>query len=138
MPQAWPPGRYYLEATVSYSSTSGPERARYSADLHIEADQSMRLDSDTGVCRDPLPEEVQRDERQGVMTFHCGEVTFEVRPGLSTVTGHLSTSVSETYRTGFCQERAFGNPQGRCVRWVYEDRVRTVVKRERLRVAAER
>lgn len=133
-PVTWPPGQYFLEATVSYVTRFGIQRDEHSAELHVEADQSIRLDSQTGICRDPLPLELQRDESRGVRTFRCGEVTFEIRPGPGTVTGQLSITVRELYRIRVCQERAFANPNGRCVRWDDDDRERTVTRRERLRV----
>jgi len=57
-PLTWPPGQYLLEATVSYVSRFGPQEDEHSAELLVEADQSVRLDSQTGPCRDPLPVEL--------------------------------------------------------------------------------
>jgi hypothetical protein len=138
-PLTWPPGQYYLEATVSYTSRFGPQQDLHSADLYIESDgRALLLAPHTDVCRDPPPAQLQADEARGVRSFLCGDVTFELRPVSGTVTGQLLRQVAEAFQTRVCQARAFDNPQGRCVRWVSEDRERMVTKRERLRVAGER
>lgn len=133
---AWSPGQYYLEATVSYSGLSGPERATHSADLRIEPDGSMLLESHTGDCPDPLPAQLQRDQRRGVRTFDCGEAAFELALTSRTVSGRLLASVTEAYTVRVCRQYAT-TPGGRnCVRWATEDRERIARRVERLRVEA--
>jgi len=94
-PLVWPAGTYYLEATVSYPGNNGTQRDLYSADLYIGPDQSMRLDSHAGVCRDPTPPEVERAASRRIMSFRCGDLTFELRPGAGTVTGDVIAVVQE-------------------------------------------
>jgi hypothetical protein len=100
---AWPPGHFYLEATVSYTGGSGPQDDLYVADLYVQPDQSMRLDSHVGgVCRDPTPAEIQRDYARRVRTFRCGDVTWELRPGSGTVSGEVQAVVQEGYTITQC------------------------------------
>jgi hypothetical protein len=130
-PIAWPPGDYYLEATVTYTGGNGTERDLYSAELSVQPDQTLRLDSHQGVCEDPTPPQVQRDAERRVRTFRCGIVTYELRPGSDTVTGDLLATVQEGYTITECMLRG---PTGVCERSTTVVSTRPVNKEARLRV----
>ncbi|MDH3422679.1 MAG: hypothetical protein OEN00_06780 [Gemmatimonadota bacterium] len=130
-PVAWPPGAYYLEATVSYSDGSGTVRDLYSADLYIEPDQSMRLDSHVGVCRDSTPPERRRDAERRIRTFPCGAVSYVLRPGSGTVTGDVVATVREGRRVEQCLRRGVN---GTCLQSHMTVVTALVRKEARLRV----
>jgi len=132
-PVAWPPGHYYLEATITYTSGAGTERDLHSADLYIEPDQSMRLDSHDAVCRDPTPPELQRDAERRQRTFACGDLTYVLRPGAETVTGDLQAIVQEGTSVSECVLRA---SNGSCAQSYSRIETRAARKESRLRVTA--
>lgn len=133
-PLTWPPGTYYLEATVAYESGFGTLRDTYSGDLEIQPDGSMRLDNHLGgVCQDPTPQELRRDAEQRRRVFRCGDATYVLRPGMETVTGELRASVTEDYEVVQCVVRG---SDGGCARTTRVARSRTVTKEASLRVRA--
>ena len=112
-PLTWPPGQYLLEATVTYDAVetytergarrySDTRRDTHSADLYIEPDGSMRLDSHTGICQDPTPSQLQEDTRRRVRSFRCGDLMFVLRPGPGTVTGGVQARVRIEIRGRRC------------------------------------
>jgi hypothetical protein len=130
-PLAWPPGEYYLEATVTYAGGTGQRRDLYSADLYIGGDQSLRMDSHFSTCLEPTPAELERDARRGVRTFRCGEALVELRPQSTTVIGTLQIVVQEEYLEEVCIQR---NANGVCTQTISTIRTRPVRKRARFRV----
>lgn len=102
-PVAWPAGTYYLEGAVTYTSGFGERREVYSADLYVESDGTMRLDNHLGgVCQDPTPQQLRRDEEGRRRTFTCGTVGYVLRPNGESVTGELLAVVSEDHETTRC------------------------------------
>ncbi len=101
-PLSWPGGRYVLE---------GPGRL-YRAELDIGADGSMLLSSSSGLCDDPPPTEMSHDLLQGQRTFHCGEVTYVLKPRGESIRGEIRFSIWETVQR-----------QGPCIDWDREWRV---------------
>jgi len=133
VPLVWSPGAYYVEATISYNGGAGTQQDLYSADLYIEADQSLRLDSHQGVCVDPTPPELQRDSERRVRTFRCGAVVFELRPGMATVGGSVVATVQEGYTITECIRYAVN---GTCAQTSTRVATRPASKEARLRVRA--
>lgn len=130
-PISWPAGHYYLEATISYTSGAGSERDLHSADLYIDSDQSLRLDSHDAVCRDPTSPELERDAARRVRTFVCGDLTYELRPGSDTVTGELEAIVQEGRSTSVCVLR---DQAGNCTQSYSQIETQSARKQARLRV----
>lgn len=126
-PVSWPPGRFLLEGSVSYSSGFGTRRETHVAHLVILPGGSMSLDPDAGICREPTPAELRRDERNRRRTFRCGDVTFEVRPASGTVVGELRAMVTEDYSVRECvQYSVISDGERVCLRY------RTVVESRRV------
>jgi hypothetical protein len=132
-PLAWPPGEYYLEATITYAGAGGTGRHEdlYSGDLYISSDQSLRMDAHFSTCLAPTASELERDARRGVRTFNCGPASFEIRPGGETVTARIQVIVQEEYGEQVCTQR---NAQGACIRSVTTVRTRPVRKESPMRV----
>lgn len=130
-PLVWPPGVYYLEATIDYQGGTGRKRDLYSADLYVREDQQLRIDSHFSTCMEPTTEELRRDARRRLRTFRCGDALLELRPGGDTVTGRIQVVVQEEYGEQVCVER---NAQGACTRTVTTIRTRPVRKTASLRV----
>jgi hypothetical protein len=93
-PVPWTPGRYVLEATVGRGSLSDQD---FSAVLTIAPDGSASLDSSTGLCRDPRPDQAGRDEALSQRTFECGDALYMVRPTPTGVRGDIRVSILEEY-----------------------------------------
>jgi len=134
-PLSWPPGEYYLEATITYAGAGGTGRHEelYSGDLYISPDQNLRMDAHFSTCLSPTASELERDARRGVRTFSCGPAAFEVKPGGETVTARIQVIVQEEYAEQVCVER---NSQGACTRSVTTIRTRPVRKQASMRVRA--
>ena len=134
-PLSWPPGRYYLEATITYAGAGGTGRHEelYSGDLYISSDQSLRMDAHFSTCIAPTQSELERDERRGVRTFSCGPAAFEVRPGQNTVIARIQVVVQEEYAEQVCIQR---DALGACIRSVTTVRTRPVRKQAQMRVQA--
>lgn len=137
LPLSWPPGEYYLEATIVYAGAGGTGRHEdlYSGDLYISSDQSLRMDAHFSTCLAPTPTELERDARRGVRTFSCGPAAFELRPGQGTVTARIQVVVQEEYGEQVCMER---NAQGACTRSITTVRTRPVRKEAQMRVRVTR
>ena len=101
-PVSWSPGLYRLEAVIEYSQdfrgAAYTARETYTADLIISQDGSMELDSSYGICRDPLPAQVQRDLARGRRSFDCGDAIYWLRPAAGTVRGEMVVTVREERR----------------------------------------
>jgi len=130
-PVVWPPGVYYLEATVEYQGGTGRKRDLYSADFYVREDQQLRLDSHFSTCMEPTPDELRRDERRRMRSFRCGDALLELRPGRDTVTGRIQVIVQEEYGERICVDR---DAQGACTRTVMTIRTRPARKSASLRV----
>jgi hypothetical protein len=132
-PVSWPPGEYYLEATITYAGAGGTGRRDelYSADLYISPDQTLRLDSHFSTCLGATPAELQADARRGVRTFRCGQAALEIRPGRETVTARIRTVVQEEYGEQICVQR---NASGACTQSITTIRTRPVRKQAQMRV----
>ena len=92
-PVPWTPGRYVLEATIGTSLSDQVFRAV----LTVAPDGSMSLDSSTGLCRDPRPDQAGRDEALSRRTFECGDAVYQVQPTPGAVRGRISATILEEY-----------------------------------------
>jgi hypothetical protein len=93
-PVPWTPGRYVLEATVGRGSLSDQD---FSAILTIAPDGSASMESSTGICRDPRPDQAGRDDALSQRTFECGDALYMVRPTPAGVRGRISATILEEY-----------------------------------------
>jgi hypothetical protein len=135
-PVAWTPGRYQLEATISYVSARANRSERRMAELVIEPDGTMRLtDTTGGICQDPSAAQSGADQASGRRTFYCPEARYELRPVANSVVGELLAEVTEEIIETVCV-RFEVNAAGQRVCVQTEDRItpRQVVKRARLQV----
>ena len=138
-PISWPSGRYVLEASVRYEqSRTGILDELYLAELSVAIDGSMDLTSSSGICLDPRPAEIQRDEAQGRRTFRCGNATYTLRLTAGTISGELAAVVREVHIVrGACIRYS---PQANttrpvCAEYAREHGDRTTTKRFRLRIS---
>jgi hypothetical protein len=92
-PVPWTPGRYVLEATVGRSLSDQEFRAI----LTVAPDGSMSMESSTGLCRDPLPDQDGRDDALSRRFFECGDALYIVRPTSTGVRGDIRASILEEY-----------------------------------------
>ena len=109
-PMDWPVGEFQLRATIQYRRDTGASQSNATeehwANLTIAPGPEMWMESSTGMCRDPNPQEVERDMARGERRFQCGNALFLLRPAGSTIRADLTVSVTQTTR-----ERAG------CIRW---------------------
>jgi hypothetical protein len=93
-PVPWTPGRYVLEATVGGGSLSDHD---FRAILTVAPDGSTSMDSSTGLCRDPRPDQAGRDDALSQRTFECGDALYMVRPTSTGVRGEIRAAILEEY-----------------------------------------
>jgi hypothetical protein len=93
-PVPWTPGRYVLEATVGRGTLSDQD---FRAILTVAPDGSASMESSTGLCRDPRPDQAGRDDALSQRTFECGDAVFVVRPTSTGVRGDIRASILEEY-----------------------------------------
>jgi hypothetical protein len=93
-PVPWTPGRYVLEARVGRGSLSDQD---FRAVLTVAPDGSASLDSSTGLCRDPRPDQAGRDVALSQRTFECGDALYMLRPTSTGVRGDIRASILEEY-----------------------------------------
>jgi hypothetical protein len=92
-PVPWTPGRYVLEATVGGSLSAQDFRAI----LTVAPDGSTSMESSTGLCRDPRPDQAGRDDALSQRTFECGDALYMVRPTSTGVRGDIRATILEEY-----------------------------------------
>lgn len=134
-PTEWPEGEFRLRATVHYSRGAGSGQTTVTeehwADLTIAPGGEMWMETSTGICRDPNPQEVERDLARGERRFQCGEAFFLLRPAGTTVRAELTFSFTQATRErGECIRRV----RGACVEYGYSTRERQVSQRVSMRV----
>ena len=132
-PIAFPPGEYYMEATITYNAAGGTGRRDelYSGDLYVYPDQTLRMDAHFSTCIEPTQAELDQDARRGIRTFKCGPAQIVVRPGSDTVISRIQVVVNEEYGEEICMQR---NSQGQCTRSTMTVRTRPTRKESQMRV----
>jgi hypothetical protein len=83
-----------LEATVGRGTLSDQD---FRAILTVAPDGSASMESSTGLCRDPRPDQAGRDDALSQRTFECGDAVFVVRPTSTGVRGDIRASILEEY-----------------------------------------
>ena len=138
-PIAWTPGRYSLEASISYQTRNQMQVDRQIAELVIEPDGRMSLIGMTGPCLDPSPAQVQEDEARGRRTFECQDARYELRPVAGGVVGQMVAEVTEEFMVTVCV-RYEQRPDGTqvCVEEREEVEQRRALKNARLQVLSVR
>jgi hypothetical protein len=124
---------------TSFESVEVGPSGRQVADLTIDANGEMTLDSQSGLCRDPSPTVASEDTARRQRTFVCGDTTYQLRPGNGAILGNASTRVMEERVVTECVEYGVdANGNRVCTR--YEDRrvMTRVVKQSRIQSRAVR
>jgi hypothetical protein len=115
-----------LEATIGGSLANQDFRAV----LTVAPDGSTSMDSSTGLCRDPRPDQAGRDDELSQRTFECGEAMYVVRPTSTGVRGDIRATILEEYQATIpCPPNS-----ARAVCTIM--RTRRVVRTEALRVSS--
>jgi len=135
-PLDWPPGRFHLQGTVQYDNDTGAFQTTatdvYWANLTIDPDGTMHLESSAGLCRETPPTEVSQQLARGLRKFPCENVVYTLRPAGSTIIGEMSVSITQAYRE---QGRPLAScPKEACQVYSYRVRERQISRTVNLRV----
>ena len=141
-PLEWPVGRFHLRGTIQYRRDTGSAQStateEHWADLTIGPTGEMRMESSTGLCRDPAPEEVKMGMARGQRRFQCGDASYFLQPAGSTVRAELTVSISQAVRErAGCIRWETVNNHRTCAEYGYNIRERQETRRVSMRVETE-